>query len=346
MNDETDGTESDAYGSKVGNILKRGSTLIKRAEFNYLRLLRVASLALATVLLVGAAWFLGQGIFRQLGSSKIAPEAATIGGADVAPSAMTSPEASKKQIPSNLVPQKFANEAYAIYRQHFQKYQRPGDATPDQKAIQKVIWTEGLEARLAALDLSLLKTGTNGNSAVGSDPNQAMIDVIRAAATQEGMVRELKGYQKATKVRVCSDQVRTRSRTVTQWDSGATWCSDWSTYPYGCPGERTLDEPYLANVCEMRFPEDVETPLEQLGFAAERFVNIAEVRIEQSKNDAAEKASRVLARKAAGRNDIAQSGQIFLIFLALMFLYLIVVIERHYRAITGWFERSAPPDLE
>lgn len=337
-----DNTESGdpAFESRIHVFRDRTLRLFDRAERDYLTLLRIAVLIGATALLLGATWLFGAGLFKQFGSSNVQPVPALIQASDIAPVQLKSSNPARAENSSRKAgpPEAAANRAYALYKQHFQKFQRPQESAPNQKAVVDAVWGGDRLQRLAALDLSLLRS-EEASSLKGGNPSNAMLDVLEGAAREEGMISELQGYRNASKVRVCRDEVRNRSRVVPTWDSRSMSCSNWDVYPYGCMGERSIDEPYLENVCEMRFPADVETPLEQMGNAADRFISVSEVKIEQARNDASERSAQVVARRANGRNDISQSGMVFLGFISLIFLYLLVVIERHYRAMSAWFVR-------
>ena len=346
MADNTESAEP-VSESRVHVFRDRSLRLIDRAERDYLSLLRVAVLIGATALLLGATWLFGAGLFKQFGSSNVRPVPALIQASDIAPVHLNSSNPAKAEASNRkaVPPQAAANRAYALYKQHFQKFQRPQESAPNQKAVVDSVWSGDRLQQLAALDLSLLRS-EDVSSLKGENPSDAMLDVLERAAAEEGMVSELQGYRNATKVRVCRDEVRNRSRVVPTWDSGSTSCSNWDAYPYGCMGERSVDEPYLENVCEMRFPADVETPLEQMEDAAARFISVSEVKIEQARNDASERSAQVVARRATGRNDLSESGKVFLGFLSLIFLYLLVVIERHYRTMSAWFVRGNTANVD
>lgn len=83
----------------------------------------------------------------------------------------------------------------------------------------------------------------------------------------------------------------------------------------------------------MQYPNDIEEPATQMAQAIEQYAAIAAARLDQANILAEEATAANHNRKAEGRQKIETSGKVFVGFLALMFLYLFVAMERHHRSL-------------
>jgi len=170
-----------------------------------------------------------------------------------------------------------------------------------------------------------------------------MLDALRlvkSAATMDEFRKRLAAFRTAKKVNVCNDEVRTRSRSIESWDVYATYCPNWYVSPVGFASTRTVDEPYMAKVCEMKYPDDLVAPSQQLANAVQRYGDIAGAKLAKANNDAEESTARNYARKAQGQENWSLSFKLFLGFMAVMFLYLFVAMERHHRSLKALLGRQ------
>lgn len=83
----------------------------------------------------------------------------------------------------------------------------------------------------------------------------------------------------------------------------------------------------------MQYPNDIEEPATQMAQTIEQYATVAKARLDQAAILAEEATAANHNRKAEGREKIETSGKLFLGFLALMFLYLFVAMERHHRSL-------------
>lgn len=126
---------------------------------------------------------------------------------------------------------------------------------------------------------------------------------------------------------------------VEAWDRYGTYCDSWYVSPIGCPTTRVVSEPYEEKVCEMKFPEDLKAPADLFNSSIERYAETARMDVEAARIEAEERTAANHARKLEGRENIGMSGQLFLGFLAVMFLYLFIAMERHNRNLRALMER-------
>ncbi len=125
-------------------------------------------------------------------------------------------------------------------------------------------------------------------------------------------------------------------------------CAYWYEYPYGCSVTRSISEPTPTRACAMRLPDRLKRPVALYGELVSRYAETAAADIERKAVAAAEQRAATLERKAEGKGALVSGGQWFLAFMAVMFLYLIVAIERHQRRLAARIEerlgeRSADP---
>jgi hypothetical protein len=307
-------------------------------ETRFLSLLRYSALAGAAIALVVAGVLLSLGLVRQVGPTEVEPEKVSIAADDVVPLKIAKNETSDPAPPKITVPKAIRDRTAAIYKRDFAGFERPDTKiTPEQ--VVDLVWTEERIAQFNAL-ISAGLVDAEGKQISGREAlmTNALETVSKAAKTKD-YADQLVAYRDAKKVNVCTNRTRTRSRVVDAWDRYATWCSGWYISPVGCSTTRTISEPYEERVCEMKFPDDLYAPAELFSYSIERYANVAQVGLRSAQIDAEEKTAQNHARKMEGQENIGLSGQLFLGFLAVMFLYLFIAMERHNRNLRALMEK-------
>ncbi len=317
--------------SKRENIFAAISAKANAAETNFLTLLRYAALAMASLALISSAILLALGSFQQLGRTRVEPETVALVSDDVVPTKLEpeTVQASPEQRKSG-VSQDVRKRTLLIYQSKFKAFQRPDTKITEQEVVD-FIWSADRIEKFDALSGQQL-VGKDNKALV--DRNSTMLDalaLVETASTTGDFNKQLIAYRNAKKVNVCNDEVKTRSRTITSWDSTATFCPSWYNEPIGCNSTREIQEPYVDKVCEMKFPEEIESPAQQFASAIQRYADIADSRLVASRIAADEQTANNQARKLEGISHISTSGTLFLLFLGVMFLYLFVALERHHR---------------
>ena len=306
-----------------------------KAEAGFLSLLRYAALGIAAVVLLGAAVFFGTGLFKQLGPTRVDAQGVTMAAEDLAPpkaAANAAPERANAPAPAKpTVSEAIRKRTLAVYQSRFKGFQRADNKTTDQQIVD-IVWTPDRIKGFGELGSQL--QDKDGN--VLADRDAVMRDalgLVEAAAQSDNFKKALTAYRDAKKVNVCTDETRTRTRTVDGWDSSATFCSNWYESPIGCAATRVVEEPYVVKLCEMKFPENLDAPGQQFAAAVQRYLDRADTRLSEAYTDASAQTGRNQQRKEEGIAAIGQSGQLFLAFMAVMFLYLFVAMERHHRSL-------------
>lgn len=327
----------------------------KGAESRYLGLLRVSSLILATILLIGATIFVVMGAVKQIGSSDVEPELATVALDDLIPpeapkeASAAKPKAEGKPVPSWK--RKFSaaqqQRLYTLYKDKFEPSRRS-----DEEALSRDRFFEQAfpDQRVEALDALPIRrmADADGNplDSFGALAD-SLIASLDAAAAAPAIKRQLGAYKRAAKVEVCETKMVSRSRQIQVWDSNSMDCAYWYEYPYGCSVTRTISEPTPTRACAMRLPDTLKRPVALYGELVSRYAETAAADIDRKAVAAAERRAATLERKAEGKGALVSGGQWFLAFMAVMFLYLIVAIERHQRRLAARIEErlgAAPPE--
>lgn len=323
LDDAAEQSRFKVFVSKIGS--KAG-----QAESSFLSLLRYGTLLIAALALVLSTILLSVGFFRQIGKTKVEADVVSVISDDVAPIKQTLPVASSEKPSAKLgISQKIRKQTLRIFKSGLKTYQRPDTKITEQQVVD-FVWTEDRIASFNRLAGQLV--GEDGQSLKSrEDVMLHALGVVETANRTDAFKKQLVAYRDAKKVNICSEKTLTRSRQVSYWDSSAEYCSNWYVSPIGCSSTRMVEEPYVDTVCEMKFPDTLEPPAQQFASAIQRYVDSAESKLETASNDADDQTSANLRRKEEGIANITQSGMLFVGFLAVMFLYLFVAIERHYR---------------
>jgi len=310
-----------------------------KLEAQFLGVLRYTALLVAALVLVGAVILLGLGLVRQLGPTAVNATQVSVSDEDLALLTDATAPAPQQAPQRKLgISEAIRKETLGVYRAGFRTYQRPDDKITDQQIVD-FVWSEG---RIDAFD-GLAGVLTDKDGKVLPDRDAVMLNalnLVQATAATDEFKKRLSAYRNAQKTNVCHDETRTRARLVEGWNSYATDCANWYTSPVGCSATRVIDEPYTAKVCEMKFPDGLQAPSQQFADAVKRYAEAASAKLSQARNDADAKTAANMARKVEGHANMSTGGKLFLGFLAVMFLYLFVAMERHHRSLRALIERK------
>lgn len=305
----------------------------ERAERRYLTVLRYAMLAIATGAILIAAGLFAWGAIKQIGSTRVTPDNIVVSPEDVSPDR---PAAANNARPADAKPKTLAldktirDRTISIYRSAFKPYERSGKPISDVELI-GLVWPQERLQQYAALSDPLLADAEHNSLADSKAIGFEALDVVEKATRTETFKQSLSAYRDARQTRVCTDQFRSRSRTVRAWDPYAMSCPGWYESPVGCASQQTVQEPYVENVCQMRFPDNLDNPAQAFGAAVGRYADMARTKAAQSRIAAGDESATIMARKLSGRDNIFSAFWIFGGFLAIMLLYLLIAMERHHR---------------
>lgn len=328
----TENFEQEYELGRLHRLNQRCTESLAKVEGMFLSVLRYSALLIAGLVLVGAAITLGYGAFQQSGRTSVDPNPVSLAAGDLTPEPITSQARKADAAKAKLtVSAEVRRQTLDVYRVGFKGFQRADTKITDQQIVD-FVWTEDRIQEFQSLDGKL--KDVEGKPLVGTEAvMRNALSLVKTAATTDEFRKRLEAFRSAKKVNVCNDEVRTRSRSIQTWNVYGTNCPNWYESPVGCPATRTVDEPYTEKVCVMKYPDNLEAPSQQLASAVQRYGDIAGARLEKASNDAEDATSRNYARKAEGRENWSLSFKLFLGFMAVMFLYLFVAMERHHRSL-------------
>ncbi|MFN3726284.1 MAG: hypothetical protein ACK4SZ_08265 [Allosphingosinicella sp.] len=315
------------------------------AERSFLGLLRAVALVTAGLLIVASIVLLALGFGLQIQD----PDSVQVNPVEVTPVDVVPPPA-PQAAPANrqaaqqphwarVLSPEFRRQYYQLYRSAFAPSYRPNERPLEQQAFFEQMFPDEVLDEIEMVDDSRLQLSQGGEEAGRQGGNERLLLVslrsaVEGAAGQEGVRRELKAYKDAQRIQVCRNEERTRSRAVEYWDYSARNCPYWYEPPYGCMSRRQVSEPYEERVCRMQFPEDLANPMQVMRGLQNRYFAALDGKIAGSLREAELQRQRILERNQSGKDWVWKAVLAFVAFLGLMFLYLLVALERHHRAIS------------
>lgn len=317
------------YKTRWGDTLDRVETI-------YLKLLRAAVLIVATALIIFALWLGVSGLIKMSRSPDSVKEAETVVTADdlinapveedISPSRLQSDNAIVDAATRNAYRDRL-NSYYDIYRSRFEPYRQADD-----KQITR-----------DEFDDQYLKTSQRAQSVAEGELDRAqdladldrLIAVMSEAASSAKTVEALQKYKAARKVEVRKtvDKVKTEIRSG--WDSGSVSCEEWYLRPYGCPTARSVQVPYSEQVTVKEFPKGTRSHSAIFEAYHNQYGRLLADRREANSAQAAAERNEIVAGKIQGGASIWFAVQLVGAFLALMFFFLLIAIERHQRKLAA-----------
>lgn len=305
---------------------------LDQVERIYLAVLRIGILAVASICLLAAIWFAGDALWRVFVSTDVQTEPTVVEPSEVTaalrtttPSRSTDDEtgvpASVREAHSRFVRETFARY-YAAYRAAAQAYNKSEDRLLTQEQL------------LEELDYGL-QTYAGGirrqTKLFVEDPDyqSQAIAAVTAAMSSPTTVRRLNEYKDTQPEQRCTTRNRTQRVQRT--------CGYY--YSYDCSYTRTVP----VRECRAVYPDGILSPLAAFEQADSAFARLWLTRSEANRVAAETTRSRREATRAPIGPLLLQSLQILGGFLAVMFFFLMVAIERHLRRMAETKATSEEP---
>lgn len=304
----------------------RFASFVTRVEAFYLSALRIILLLLATVLIACALWFGIAGLYnvsRNAASVKVEP--ANVTAAEVADIPTTSSDNAatdgKRADPlkeQRAYYKQFVDSYYGLFANRYLPYRQPDDAVPDRAAFDERFVRSA--DRLAALSNGDIDFATDKADLDGL--LKSMRDVTDLPATAD----RLKRYKSAKKNRV--------SRVVRGMRS-ERYCSYFGYYINECISYSTRNVPYERTVTDVQLPKGLMPPANLLHAYQDRHFELLTTRRRDSADKADAARADILIGNARGAVSLWQGLLLIGGFLAVMFLFLLIAIERHQRRLAA-----------
>lgn len=123
-------------------------------------------------------------------------------------------------------------------------------------------------------------------------------------------------------------------------------CSDWYVSPYGCPATRPVEVPYTETVTKLQYPAGTQSHTQIFKAFQDKYFQLLDERRQANATQAQEEREGILAGVAEGQLSLLTALQIVGGFLALMFFFLLIAIERHQRKLAEAKLEADTPHLE
>lgn len=300
-----------------------------RLENIYLAALRIVVLVLATLALLVAIWIAGDGVRSLLVSTDVERDTVSVSAEELAAAVNSKRQASEDAEAAAVeLPEALRKEHDAFLKGPFAGYHRlyVASARRFNKTEDKVLSAPELAE---ALGYSVLDFSSDDDPTVKLFANDRtyrtqLIAAVQAAAAEPAQTRQLERYKTAQKTdKAC--------RTVTEsrrgWDSYSTACDGWWESPIGCPVMRQVP----VERCEPAYPADITSPVQAFANLDRGFREIWKQKAaEATERQQAEEARRY-GLKASGVPKLTKALILLGLFLGVMFLFLVVAMERHLR---------------
>lgn len=301
----------------------RSDRIIARVERAYLGALRVALLLLATGMILYALWLAGTGVYRwaqnpaavkQAAVTVSAQEVAAIPSDDRIDSAPTGdPFAQQKAWYRG-----FVDRYYRLYQTRYQRFRQVTDPTLTRDQFDTRFVGSG--SRIDAI----------GDGTLDFAGDKARLDRLLATMSQVAVLPEtvnrLRRYQSAR---------RTITSRIVHGTRTERYCSYYGTYIDMCIDYATREVPTSRTVTEARLPTGVIEPPVLFGRQQARFIELLGQRTEQSQADANSARARIADGNVVGVARLWTALSVAGGFLVLMFLFLLIAIERHQRRLAA-----------
>lgn len=302
-----------------------------KLEAVYLAILRIIVLVFATLALIAAAFVAVDGVRSILTSTKVEAEKVVVDPSEVASelaqkqkdkdAALEGREAisdATKKAHSAFLAGPF-EAYYGVYKASAARYNKPEDVV-----LSKAVLADRLG--YAVEDFAKGENPTLWAFANNPDYAAAIVAAAREVSAKPAYVRQLMKYKNAQKTAsACSTKYVNRR----VWDSYSTACEGWWQSPMGCSVVRAMP----TQECKPAYPDGIKGPEQafadfDLGYRTLWMKKSTEVA-----DKAAAERNRREVLKSSGGPKLMKAVYIFGGFLVVMFLFLVIAVERHLRRI-------------
>jgi hypothetical protein len=314
-------------------LRQRLAALFDRAERLYLVVLRATILIVATLLL---AWVIWLGVSSAWKISR-SPDSVVEDQASVSADELTQaeapagPEAPSSKASSRAAEQtyysSFVDRYYSLFRAKFEPYRHQDDKALTKQAFDDAFLNTA--ARLEAVKSGKLNFDND------RDDLETLLTTMTEAADKPKTLERLNRYRQAKKVPVTTKVERISYSMQSGWDSSSTACSNWYEDPMGCSVSRVVPHNYTENVTTLQYPKGTESHTQIFRAFQDRYFDLLQQRRSNNASKAEQQRQDIVSSIADGKMSLVRALEVLGAFLALMFFFLLIAIERHQRRISA-----------
>lgn len=221
----------------------------------------------------------------------------------------------------------FVDRYYRLFRTRFEPYRQAEDKTLSRDEFDDNFVQSA--ARLTA--------ATEGRVSFEADRAdlETLFATMTAAAAEPKALTRLNRYKAARKIAVKHEVQRTRTEIRSGWNSYSTSCAAWYESPIGCPEQRAVEVPYTDTVTAMEFPKGTQSYAQIFRAMQDQYFALLEQRRVSNADNAALQRTKIVEANIRGGESLGTALRIFGGFIALMFFFLLIAIERHQRRLSA-----------
>jgi hypothetical protein len=302
-----------------------------RLETVYLAALRIMVLVIATLALLVAIWMAVDGLRSLLTSTEVKAKPVSVTATEV----LKANRDKQAVVDSasgdeDTVPKTVKDQHMAFMKGPFEAYYRlyVPTAYSYKKAEDKVL-DRAEFAQLLGYDLDTFAWSDDPTvRRFAEDPAYAEAITLAAkeATADAGYRQLLAGYKAAQKT---AQACRTEYERRRGWDSNSMVCDAWWQSPIGCPVIRQVP----VQRCEPAYPDNIISPTKAFTEFDRGYRELWKRRTDQAEAERAAKVGKRYELKASGVPKLSKAMILLVGFLGIMFLFLVIAVERHLRRI-------------
>lgn len=303
----------------------RANEILNRLERVYLAAIRAIALCAATLLVIYAIWLAASGLYKtSRDASSVTEEPAVVSAQEV--TEIDVGKAAKSDAASSSDPlavarryyTDFGKRYYAVFKSTFEPFKKPDDNPLELRAFeQRYLQTserlEGIEQ--GALDFEQDRADL-----------ESLLTTMTTVASDEKTTGRLRAYQSAKKTPVTRTESGTREE---------TYCSYYGIYTGGCLSYDTRTVPYTRTVQDLKLPPGIISHTDLFGAYQDAYLSKLAEKREANAVAARQEREKIIADNLNGRARLWSALGVIGAFLALMFLFLLIALERHQRKIAA-----------
>jgi hypothetical protein len=302
-----------------------------RLEAVYLAALRIMVLVIATLALLVAIWMAADGVRSLLTSTEVKAKPVSVSATEVLQAnrdkqaVVDSASGSEDTVPKSVRDHHTAfmkgpfEAYYRLYVPTAYSYKKPEDKVLDRAEF----------AQLLGYDLDTFAWSddpTVKRFAEDAAYAEAITLAAKQATADAGYRQLLAGYKAAQKT---AQACRTEYERRRGWDSNSMVCDGWWQSPIGCPVIRQVP----VQRCEPAYPDNIVSPTKAFAEFDRGYRELWKRRTDEAAAERSSKIEKRYALKASGVPKLSKAMILLAGFLGIMFLFLVIAVERHVRRI-------------
>lgn len=310
--------------------LGRLMNFVALVERFYLSALRIILLLLASGLVIGALWLGVSGLYQvSRSTASVVQEPATVTATEIADIPVHVVDKNGSNTKSNSLQAEqnfyrdFVTRYFELYQKKFAQFRKVDDPVVDR----------------ASFDTLYVKSADRLESIGRGDLNfeedkaelNLLLSKMREVAALPQTVNRLMRYRMTNKI---------QKSKIVRGTKTEQYCSYFGYYINQCISYDTREVPYQRTVVETYLPPGVMTPGDLFQAYQDRHFDLLASRRRDNVSKAEAARESIIAGNAEGASRLLRGVMLVGGFLAVMFLFLVIAIERHQRKLVNALDEA------